>query len=244
MIAGEAQAAMRALPVAGLGEILGGRRPLVLGPHADDESLGCGGLLALAAEAGLRPGVLVLTDGAGSHPGSTKFPPARLRAVREAEAREAGEILGVEAGRVGFLGLRDTAAPLAGEAFEAAVGEIVEITREWGCGVLLAPWRHDPHCDHEAAHLMATEAARRGGLGHLAYPVWGWKLKAEVVLAGPVVAGWRLDVADRLFVKQRAIGAHRSQYAGLVEDDPGGFQLEAGFLKLFAGQFETFLSAP
>lgn len=240
MKAGEALAAMRGLPVAGLAVILGGRRPLVLAPHADDESLGCGGLLAQAAGAGLRPGVLVLTDGAGSHPGSRRFPPERLRAVREAEARAAVAILGVE--RIGFLGLPDTAAPVAGVAFEAAVAAIVSASR--GFGVLVAPWRHDPHCDHEAAHLMAAAAAARAGLGHVAYPVWGWTLDAALELAGPDVAGWRLDVSGERIVKERAIGAHQSQYAGLVDDDPGGFQLEAGFLDLFAGRFETFLSAP
>ncbi len=235
---------MRALPIGGLDDILGGRRPLVLAPHADDESLGCGGLLAQAAQAGLWPGVLVLTDGTGSHPGSRAFPPARLRTVREAEAREAVATLGVDARRVAFLGLRDTAAPAAGEPFEMAVDAIVALALEWECGVLLAPWRHDPHCDHEAAHLMAAEAARRGRLRHLAYPVWGWTLGPEAALAGPAVTGWRLDVSQQRSAKQRAIAAHRSQYAGLVDDDPGGFQLESGFLDLFSGEFETFLSAP
>lgn len=242
MTAGEAQAAMRGLPVAGLMEILGGRRPLVLAPHADDESLGCGGLLAQAAAGGMRPGVLVLTDGTGSHPGSQQYPAARLRAVREAEAQAAAGLLGVE--RVAFLGLQDTAPPVAGAAFDDAVTAILAQARLWGCEVLLAPWRHDPHCDHEAAHLMAVEAAFRGGLGHLAYPVWGWALAAEHMLAGPAVAGWRLDVSAQRDVKQRAIGAHRSQYAGLVDDDPGGFQLQAGFLDFFAGEFEVFLRAP
>ena len=79
---------------------------------------------------------------------------------------------------------------------------------------------------------------------HLAYPVWGWTLGGDVALAGPVVAGWRLDVSRELPRKRRAIEAHRSQYAGLVDDDPGGFQLEAGFLDLFSGPFETFLSVP
>ena len=235
---------MRALPIVGLDVILGGRRPLVLAPHADDESLGCGGLLAQAAEAGLRPGVLVLTDGTGSHPGSRRYPPELLRTVREAEAREAAGILGVEAGRVEFLRVRDTAAPVAGEAFEAAVAAILAVARRWGCEVLLAPWRHDPHCDHAAAHLMVAEVARQAGLQHVGYPVWGWTLGADVELAGPGIAGWRLDVSGKVQLKQRAIGAHRSQYAGLVDDDPGGFQLEAGFLDLFNGPFETFLDKP
>lgn len=91
---------------------------------------------------------------------------------------------------------------------------------------------------------MAAAAAARAGLGHLAYPVWGWTLDAGMALEGPAIAGWRLDVSGERDAKERAIGAHRSQYAGLVNDDPGGFQLEAGFLDLFKGRYEIFLSAP
>ena len=46
MTAREVQIAMDALPNADLDTILGTERPLILAPHADDESLGCGGLIA------------------------------------------------------------------------------------------------------------------------------------------------------------------------------------------------------
>ena len=64
-------------------------RTVVVAPHADDESLACGGLLALLARQGVEAHVVVVTDGAASHPGSAMFPPARLAAVREAESRAA-----------------------------------------------------------------------------------------------------------------------------------------------------------
>lgn len=244
MTAGEAQLAMAALPVGGLDTILGGRDPLVLAPHPDDESLGCGGLLASSAALGGRPAVLVLTDGAGSHPNSRTHPPTRLRGLRESEAGEAAAALGVASDRVGFLRLRDTAAPSAGAPFEAAVAAIVAALRDWRCGLLLAPWRHDPHCDHLAAHLMAQAAASRAGVRHLAYPVWGWTLPEDAPLDGPAPAGWRLDVQAQLPAKRRAVAAHRSQYAGLIGDDPAGFQLSSSFLARFDTRFETFLSDP
>ncbi len=50
--------------------IAAGAAPIVvLAPHPDDESLGCGALLA-AAFAGKGARVVCLTDGSGSHPGS------------------------------------------------------------------------------------------------------------------------------------------------------------------------------
>lgn len=240
MTAGEALAAMAALPVADLETILQGQHPLVLAPHPDDESLGCGGLLAAA---GRRGAVLVVTDGTGSHPNSVAYPAERLRALREAEAQAAAAALGVAAERLSFLRLRDTAAPMSGPDFEAAVAAIRETAARLGCGVVLAPWRHDPHGDHVAVHLMA-QAAAHGGLRHLAYPVWGWTLAAETILEGPAPCGWRLDVAAWLPAKRRAIAAHRSQTSGLIDDDPAGFQLPLSFLSRFEGRYETYLNRP
>jgi choline dehydrogenase-like flavoprotein len=40
---------------------------VVLAPHQDDETLGCGGLLSAASEAGLKPRVIYLSDGGASH---------------------------------------------------------------------------------------------------------------------------------------------------------------------------------
>lgn len=238
MTAGAARRAMAALPVADVATILGGAAPLVLAPHADDESLGCGGLLAMC---GARAAVLVLTDGTGSHPNSTAFPAERLRALRETEAQAAVEALGVGRDRLAFMGVRDTAAPHEGPMFDAAVAAIVDALERFGCGVLLAPWRHDPHGDHLAAHRMARAAAARARVQHLAYPVWGLSLPEDAELGVDAPLGWRLDVAAVLPRKRRAIEAHRSQYAGIIADDPAGFQMTAAFRDLFMTPFETFL---
>ncbi len=244
MTAGEAKRRMQGLPLADLATILGGRTPLVLAPHPDDESLGCGGLLAACAASGRRAFVLVLTDGTGSHPNSRAWPPGRLRALREAEATEAITALGMARDRIGFLRLRDTAAPMAGPGFEAATAAIAAALRAHGCDMLLAPWRHDPHCDHAAAHLMAASVARDAGVPHLAYPVWGWTLPDATPLAGPMPAGWRLDVTPHLAAKRRAVAAHASQGTDLIADDPGGFRLPAELLDRLCGRTETFLTAP
>ena len=56
------------IPAVAASVLLRGRPLLVLAPHPDDESLGCGALLAQAF-AGAGAHVACLTDGAASHPG-------------------------------------------------------------------------------------------------------------------------------------------------------------------------------
>jgi len=239
--AGDAIATMQRLPLAPLSDLLAPGPLLILAPHPDDESLGCGGLIAAAVQAGAPPFVLILTDGTGSHPGSKAYPPRRLRKTREQEALDAVSILGLEPDRLGFLGLTDTQSPVDGPAFEAAVTAIAALAIRLGAATILAPWAHDPHCDHESAHLIAVAAAHEARLAHLSYPVWGWTLPADTVLATTMPDGFRLDVTAQLPKKRQAIAAHKSQYAGLITDDPAGFILPPNLLEVFDRPYETFI---
>ena len=241
MIVTDALAAMRALPIRPASDLLAPGPLLVLASHPDDESLGCGGLLAEAAASPTPPFVLVLTDGTGSHPNSRAYPAPRLRAARQREAQNAIAALGLGPDRIAFFGLRDTESPVSGPAFDAAVTAIASLAMRLGAATLLSPWQHDPHCDHESAHLMGVAAAEEAGLRHFAYPVWGWTLPPDMPLQFPLPTGMRIDISGHLDRKRAAIAAHRTQHTGTIIDDPGGFTLPAGFLALFDGPYETVL---
>ena len=232
MKAAEAFTAFASLPNSGIETILAGRRPLILAPHADDESLGCGGLIAAACEIGLCPVVAILTDGTKSHTDSLMFPPRRLRALRECEALRAVRLLGLPDENLFFLRYEDTALPSTGHGFEAAVGRVLRLAREKKCTLLIAPWVFDPHCDHEAA--AAT------GLPVLSYPVWGWLRDGADEVTSPA-GGFRLNIAPFMARKQAAIAAHESQYGDLIKDSPNGFCLPANLLEIFARPYETFI---
>jgi LmbE family N-acetylglucosaminyl deacetylase len=239
--AGAFQQAWRSLPVGGLDEIIGSGTCLILAPHPDDESLGCGGLIARCVAVGRVPLVVILTDGAASHH-SRAYPPDRLRAVRAREALSAVTALGLPPHRLAFLDEPDTAAPHGGPAFDAVVAKLVAMVRqEAACTAILAPWQHDPHCDHEAAALIAAAVAEAAEIRHLAYPVWGWTLEPDAPLPGTPGPGWRLNIEAVRPVKQKAIQAHRSQYGGLITDDPMGFHLPHALLSAFDGPYETFI---
>lgn len=234
-------AGMRALPIADLDVITSGAATLVLAPHPDDESLGCGGLIAECCSRGQPPVIVILTDGVGSHPASKAFPPARLRTVRAREAQDATRILGVPDTHLHFLNVADTVAPHAGPEFDALVTVLAGLLRRHDCHTILAPWRHDPHGDHVAASAMAAAAAHDAGARHWAYPVWGWTLPGDADLPGNAPSGVRIDISRHLNLKRRAIQAHLSQHAGLITDDPQGFQMPPEFIALFETPTETYL---
>jgi LmbE family N-acetylglucosaminyl deacetylase len=243
LIAALAQAAMQTLPMCRFEALFGAAPLLILAPHPDDETLGCGGTIAEACARGHEVHVAVLTDGSMSHPRSRSWPPTRLVARRKAEARTATAILGLSPDRIRFLGEQDTKAPHDGPAFEALLDRLCSLIREHRIGTICASWDGDPHCDHAAAAKLAAAAGRRSGARQLAYPVWGWTVAPDAELP-QVATGGRLDVARHLPQKRRAVAAHATQYSDLIDDDPDGFRLAPEFLALFDRPWEVFLDPP
>ena len=219
-------------------------RIVVVAPHPDDESLGCGGLLALAADAGLSPRVVVVTDGSRSHC-SAEYPPDRLAALRQSEARAAVAALGLGPDAVTFLGHPDCGLPAPGsDAFDAAADALAEVLG--GADTVVVPWRRDPHCDHEATWALATEAVERldDAPRVVEYAVWAWEHAAtDRAPQEGVGRPWRLDVSAVLARKRRAVAAHVSQTTRLISDDPDGFVLAPDVLAHFDRPWELYLDA-
>ena len=104
----------RALPIGTLDDLIGTGSCLILAPHPDDESLGCGGLIAACCAQSRWPAVVILTDGSRSHTHSRLFPPPRLATLREEEVEKAVRILGLPPDRLFLLHEPDAEAPRAG----------------------------------------------------------------------------------------------------------------------------------
>lgn len=93
-------------------------RVLVLAPHPDDESLGCGGVLQRAAARGIPVEVAFLTNGDSNgwsflawrlHPVLEPSAARKMGEIRRQEALAAAAVLGVPAARLTFLGYPDAA---------------------------------------------------------------------------------------------------------------------------------------
>ena len=242
MTAGEFLAALTQLPLGSLQDLTASEPFVLLSPHPDDESLGAGGLIAASCAAGQRAEVVVITDGAGSHPHSKAYPPQRLIELRQAEIEAAGSLLGLTPDHVRHLGLPDTGAPSSGPAFEAAVKTIAELCLKVGARSLFVTWDGDPHCDHEATARMARAVRQQmPELKLWAYPIWGWHLNPALPLDRVPPTGFRLDILPWQAVKRSAIAAHVSQMTALIDDDPEGFRFTETTLAPFLGRFEYFI---
>jgi LmbE family N-acetylglucosaminyl deacetylase len=145
--------------------------------------------------------------------------------------------LGLTPDNLAFFGYPDTALPTHGEV----AARVARLAQEQGCAVILAPWLHDPHCDHEAAAIMAREAAQLAHCRLLSYPVWGWLLPSDQQIPVNRVAGCKLPISSHLQAKQSAVAAHASQYSGLIDDSPDGFRLPQQLLAVFERPYEVFL---
>ncbi|MBO9431842.1 PIG-L family deacetylase [Sulfitobacter sp. R18_1] len=226
-----------------LAEALSGREKIVvLAPHPDDETLGCGGLLARAF-AGAGAHVICLTDGGASHPGSRAWSPARLAETRRAELAGALDLLGGGAADLTWLGHPDSR--LHEVAADAILTELMQVIDAQAARHIFVPASEDKHCDHQTTASLADGLrAQRPNLHFHSYPVWSRFDDPNFAENTAGYAPLTLDTAAYRDAKSAAIRAHRSQLGQVVQDDPDGFILPEAMIDLFAQQDEIFWRMP
>jgi N-acetylglucosamine malate deacetylase 1 len=182
----------------------GAERVVVLAPHMDDETIGCGGTLARHARAGATTTVVFLTD--GRHGGAPRLKSlqgealraeqGKLIATRKAEAHEALRRLGVHS--MSFLDIEDgTLAQDSGVASRLRV--ILEQQRP---ELVYVPYFLEQHPDHFAASTILLEATRGGAqrIQCLGYEVWT-----------PLFPNCFVKIDEVVEQKRQALAEYRSQ---------------------------------
>ena len=203
---------------------------VVLAPHPDDESLGCGGTIIRLRQLGLPVHVIFVSDGTMSHPHSPAYPAERLRDLREAEARDALNRLGVEADACTFMRLPDTAVPTPGmPGFADAVATLADLIEEINPATVLVPWERDPHRDHRATWQLVQAVRiknRHTSFRVLEYLIWLWELGRPEDMPRPDERRvWQVPIDTVIDQRNDAIAAHVSQVTRLIDDDPTAFYL-------------------
>lgn len=144
---------------------------LVLAPHPDDETLGCGATIARKTSAGTQVTIVVATDGAASNP-SAQGAPEELVSARRRELLDACGHLGVPPERIVELRHPDGALR---DHHLAVVAQLQDLIRTTGPDEVLVTWRRDPHPDHRALSAAVDVAlADHPEVRHLEYPIHAW----------------------------------------------------------------------
>jgi len=172
----------------------------VVAPHPDDETLGAGGVIALAARRGQAVTIVAVTDGEAAPVHMDALAQLRLR-----EQERALEALGAKEAHIVRLELPDGEVTARTDALSTALELLVPPGT-----TLLAPWRHDGHPDHEACARAAERAAETAGARLYRYPIWAWHHRGPEHLPWPRLR--RMDLPDwAAAAKRRAVACYESQ---------------------------------
>lgn len=230
------------------------RSCLVIAPHPDDETLGCGATIMRKVAAGKAVHVAIVTDGRASHK-SVLVPPKDLAQIRHTEAVRACELMGVPRERVVFLDVQDGHVQHAGKDLAVWLEEILISTAP---DELLAPSPIDKNPDHRAIAAVVRRLLAMGVIRCpvLEYPVWFWTFRAwmEPGQTQPMRAlrlmttpGWAASGLSPVLVrtdgfldrKREALACHKSQTTNMT-GEASWATLEPAFLENFFQSHEMF----
>lgn len=216
---------------------------IIFSPHQDDETLGCGGLIAMRQQQGIPVWVVFTTDGRACYPEGTSISPEECIETRKQEALKALKILGVDASRICFLKYPDSSLEsLDSEPRQALVQELQEILLRVQPQEVYVPYSNDVHPDHIATCGLVKEALRSSDLKAdlLEYMVWSlWQpdyLKGLTV--DQLAHLYSLSIHSVRHQKRQALRVYRSQYLPISTQ----FKvLPRGFLDFFCAPYELFI---
>lgn len=169
---------------------------MVFAPHPDDEIIGPGGTLCLAARQYIPIIEVVFTDGSAGL--SPEIPESELAAQRKAEVQAVAEFIGLK--KVIFLDYPDQNLKKTPQSTE----KVKELLREYRPGAVFLPFIIDYHWDHVQSNRIVVEAA-----GGLDYEPEFWCYEASA----PILPNVIVNISEVIELKKQAIAMYASQQA-------------------------------
>ncbi|HZB40577.1 MAG TPA: PIG-L deacetylase family protein [Ilumatobacter sp.] len=236
---------------------IGGRSCMVVAPHPDDETIGCGATIARKRARGTPVSVVIVADGRYAQSRSRAVSPSALAAIRAAEASAACEQLGVRAEHLIQLGFEDNHVSGQEAALSAQLHDL--LVRLQPDEVLVVS-DLDHHPDHRAVNRATYDALARWDGSPIVreFPVWSWidgpwldqrnrsaVGRATHLVVQPLRAlarGRPVKVSTTGFaeVKRAALAAHASQTSAYT-DEPEWAVMDDELLSVFRDDIEVFL---
>ncbi|PIG93353.1 PIG-L deacetylase family protein [Gloeocapsopsis sp. IPPAS B-1203] len=218
---------------------------IVFAPHQDDETLGCGGAIALKCEQGVPLDVVFLTDGRASYADYPQICPDQLVQTRQQEAIAALKTLGVLPSAIHFLGKPDGGLlQLSARERQQTIDQLVQLLRDRQPQEVYIPYKQDIHPDHKETYALVQAAVQKTNLSIevLQYPVWTRWVPHQLDFKSVELANvYRLPINNVINKKIKALEAYQSQYSSVV---PGIEPiLPSGFMQCFFSPYEIFFKA-
>lgn len=182
---------------------------LVLAPHMDDESFGCGGTLTISARQYALVTVVYLTDGRKGYDSKhTTFQSVTDQAgfedhlveTRKAEARSVSRLLKLQPPV--FLDLPDGRLRVDSDS----INRLASVLDRYCPATVFLPYLTDPHQDHWATIGVFLKAAEQSRLAQQV-ECWGYEVWA------PLPANTIVDITDVIKEKEAAMLQYRTQTA-------------------------------
>jgi len=189
---------------------------MVFAPHPDDETLACGGTIAMSVRQGKDVYIVVMTDGRNSHRillSIEKDPaPHELIRIRRKESKLAAQILGVRRDHLIFLNFEDGSL-----AFHRREGKILVL--KYLLKILprkiFMPDKSDTNPDHYSTNLIVSDAIRESKLSPSIYSYVVWTNNG--LHMGEASNEIEFDISDFLEIKRSAIEVYKSQVTKLFK---------------------------
>ncbi|MEM7727086.1 MAG: PIG-L family deacetylase [Cyanobacteria bacterium P01_A01_bin.45] len=191
---------------------------IIFSPHQDDETLGCGGMIALKRSNNIPVMVVFLTDGKYGRP--EWIEPEEIVDFRQQEAKVALCNLGIDSAQTSFLNHTDgSLSQLLEQKNQEVINNILEVLTSFKPGEVYVPHSKDGHPDHEATYKLVKLALLRSGLKAdiIQYPIWlFWQNPLSSSKKYHDIANaYRISIKAVKHLKQKAIISYKSQIPNL-----------------------------
>jgi LmbE family N-acetylglucosaminyl deacetylase len=214
------------------------RSCLVLAPHPDDETLGCGATIMRKLAAGTAVYVVIAADGRHAYY-SSKLSVDALVEIREEEARRACAILGLACENIVFLRFEDRRLADHRGLLRDHLFDIFDTMKPEEIFVSSVV---DNHPDHRVLAELGRELAqaRRDQVPVLyEYPIWFWDPRIWRVRDLLALRPRIVRMEEFRMRKHEAIAAYRSQVTNMIAETSSA-PLRKGFLRQFLQSEEIF----
>jgi N-acetylglucosamine malate deacetylase 1 len=199
------------------------KRILVLAPHPDDETLGCGGTIARYARMGKEVCVVIISKGE-----AVNIKADNIAALRKKEAYKASEILGIS--RLVLLDFPDAA---LNRHYDEVKESIRNEIRTYAPDIVFSPSPMDFHDDHIAvANITKTLMKEFNSFDAAFYEIYS-----------PIRYNRIIDITDVIKIKEKAVLCYK--YSLLEKPESMLFAIKGlnayrSFNLLREGFFEVF----